>query len=741
MVELGFFQRFLISLITYTGLTIQGIGLAQGGADANRDTPVVFKADQLRNEQQLGIIVATGNVEFTKGERTLLADTVTYNKREDTVIAQSNVSLLEPTGEVIFADRVELTGDLRSGIIENMSVRLSDDARIAAASGRRFNGEKTEFQKAVYSPCELCDRDPYKAPIWQVKAFKVTHDQTSKDVTYEDAFVEFYGTPLIYTPYLSHPDPTVDRRSGFLTPSYGASTTLGQFVSTPYYLDIAPNVDATFSPTFTANEGPVGALEVRHRLNTTAYVLDGSITYGSEDEGEGDAVRGHFRGTLLHEFDDIWRGGALISLSTDDTYLRRYGIASRDTLENKFYVEGFRGRSYAAANAYYFSGLRSTDSLGKTPLVLPQLDYNFQSEPGRHGNQWTVDAGFLSITRTDGTDSRRLSSVAKWEIPHTTRHGALYRAFTSLQTDAYLANDVIDSNNTNRVLSGFSYRLFPQAGIDWRFPLMRKDGVLTQIVEPIFGVILSPTGKNTVRIPNEDSVSFEFDDTNLFSQNRFGGIDRVEGGPRANYGLSSGVFGRSGGSSSIFIGQSFRLEENNDFSSDSGLDEHFSDLVGRVRLEPVRYFDALYRFRLKKDNLNARRNELAASVGIPVFRINLNYLSIDQQNLVDTQDPAGDFRDREEITMGLKSEIKDRWEIGLNTRRDLTSGGGSRRHGSFLSYEDECFVFRTDYSRTFTQDRDVDPADTILIRFALKTLGEIQTSAGLNEFSPENYFK
>ena len=176
---------------------------------------------------------------------------------------------------------------------------------------------------------------------------------TIKDITYQDAFIEFYGTPVIYTPYLSHPDPTVERRSGFLTPSYGASTVLGQFVSTPYYLDIATNMDATFSPTFTANEGLVGALEVRHRLNTTAYALDGSVTYGSKDEGEGDAIRGHIRGKLLHEFDNIWRGGTKISLSTDDTYLRRYGIASSDTLENKFYVEGFRGRSYAAANAYY----------------------------------------------------------------------------------------------------------------------------------------------------------------------------------------------------------------------------------------------------------------------------------------------------------------------------------------------------------------------------------------------------
>ena len=150
---MGFLHRLLVPIVTYAAITVSFINIALGGEDADSDAPVIFKADQLRNEQKLGIVVATGNVEFTKGMRTLLADTVVYNKREDTGIAQSNVSLLEPTGEVIFADRVELTGDLRSGIVENMSVRLSDGARIAATGGRRFNGERTEFQKAAYSPC------------------------------------------------------------------------------------------------------------------------------------------------------------------------------------------------------------------------------------------------------------------------------------------------------------------------------------------------------------------------------------------------------------------------------------------------------------------------------------------------------------------------------------------------------------------------------------------------------------
>ena len=110
----------------------------------------------------------------------------------------------------------------------------------------------------------------------------------------------------------------------------------------------------------------------------------------------------------------------------------------------------------------------------------------------------------------------------------------------------------------------------------------------------------------------------------------------------------------------------------------------------------------------------------------------MNYLSLDQQNLSDILDPEDEFRDREEITFGFTSQVTDRWRFGANTRRDLTSGGGSLRHGAFLNYEDECFHFQVDYTRTFTRDRDIQPSDTIMFRVVFKTLGEVGTSTGAN---------
>ncbi|MEX2455054.1 MAG: LPS-assembly protein LptD, partial [Rhodospirillaceae bacterium] len=377
-----------------------------------------------------------------------------------------------------------------------------------------------------------------------------------------------------------------------------------------------------------------------------------------------------------------------------------------------------------------FQGQRADDVSGETPIVFPMLDFNHVGEPGKYGGHWKLDANLLALTRTDDTSTYRASVMPQWELPYTSNSGEVYRVFASVQADAYWVNDVDEIDAPDNTISGATGRFFPQAGIDWRLPLARTEGRYTQIIEPMLGLILAPPAQNHELIPNEDSLSLEFDDTNLFSANRFSGLDRVEGGPRFTYGLHSGIFGLRGGFSSFFVGQSYRFLEPDEFGAGTGLEDRFSDFVGRVRINPTRYLSALYRFRLDKDDLSPVRNELQASIGVPAFQIDLNYLSVKQQQIVDTLNPNDDFDDREEMTIGLSSQVTRRWQFGVSTQQDLSEDGGSLRHGAFLFYKDDCFEFRADYQRTFTQDRDIRPSDTIYFRFVLRTLGEFQTQTG-----------
>ena len=93
-------------------------GLAFAREQLSADFPVLLLADEINHDEELGTVVARGKVEIVQGSRTLLADSVSYNQKTDTVSASGNVVLHEPSGEVVFAEFVELSDQLKNGVIK-----------------------------------------------------------------------------------------------------------------------------------------------------------------------------------------------------------------------------------------------------------------------------------------------------------------------------------------------------------------------------------------------------------------------------------------------------------------------------------------------------------------------------------------------------------------------------------------------------------------------------------------------
>jgi LPS-assembly protein len=529
-----------------------------------------------------------------------------------------------------------------------------------------------------------------------------------------------YGVPVAYLPYFSHPDPTVDRKTGLLAPTFGSDSELGKIVRTPYYFNISPDKDATIEPILTTNEGPVLSGEYRERFAHGNAELSGSITDGSTNSGTREA-RGHIKGMSRFDLDRNWRAGADLYRSTDDTYLRRYGFDSVDQLTSQLYVEGFSGRNYATVRSYAFQGLRVDDDPGLTPVVWPIAQYSYVGEPGRLGQRWTLDASALQLTRSQGTDSRRISFIPGWRLPYTARSGEMVTLFATLQTDFYKFDALNDPRYAaSPPTDGTAKRIFPQVGVDWRYPFVRHDPHVSEIIEPVVGFVAAPNGGNPFRIPNEDSLDIELQDANVFNANRFTGTDRVEGGQRAYYGLRASAIGQGGGSSSVFLGQSYRLRKDDTFPVGSGLEDRLSDYVGRVQIRPASFFDTNYRFRIDKDNYQPKRHEVGVSVGPPALRIGLNYIFIEQ-----TPNETA-FRTREELQGVVLARLTPTWSAGANMLRNLGENGGELRHGFSLIYEDECFTFSTNFARSFAEDRDVRPSSSLLFRISFKNLGRLQ---------------
>lgn len=689
---------------------------------------VLLRADEVIYDENTEIVTAIGKVEIAHEEEILRADKVTYDENRDVVIATGNVVLLEPTGDVMFAERAEFTDGMKDAIIESFRMLLSDNSRLAAAGGSRTGGVVTTMNKAVFSPCDLCEEDPNRAPLWQVRAVRVIHDSEHKDIEYEDAWLELWGVPVLYTPYLSHPDPSVKRRTGLLAPSQGSDTQLGFFLQTPFFWELAPNEDVTITPYFYSDVADVLRANYRRRFAHGEVEFDGSLTRPDRLDSNGDATggtdtRGHLFAKGRFDHDNIWRTRFQVEHASDDTYLRRYHmpLPNSRTLTSSFTTEGFYGQNYAQVSGYSFQGLREDDDPGQSPLVLPYGSYHYTSQPFANGSFLTADASALAISRGEGTDSRRLSLNTGWNLPHVGSTGEIINLSASLQTDIYSVNDVV--TGTGDVESGVTGRVFPQLMAEWRYPLARPDQTATQVIEPRAAVVVAPNGGNSELIPNEDSSVVEFDTTNLFSPNRFAGTDRVENGTRFIYGVNWSIYGHEGGAIETFIGQSYRLHEQREFGNNSGLADKLSDIVGSISVAPNSWVDFLYRFRYDTESAEPRRNEAEIWAGPENFKLGLNYLFLDED------DGTGQFGEREELVMRFKARLGRYWEAGGHIRENLANNGDTINESLYATYEDECITFRVTGKRSFTQDRDLRPTDTLMFQVIFKYLGEF-SSAG-----------
>ena len=184
------------------------------------EQPVDLVADNLQHNEQTGEITATGNVELVQGARILRADLVSYNLNTGTVTARGNISLTEPNGDVHFAEEVQLKDEMKSGFISGLQSYLSEGGRFRAEQGERISDKVITMRNASYTPCD-CEEDEDGDPAWQIKAKEVTLDENEHRIKYKDAHVEIFGVPVLWTPFLAHPDGKVKRKSGFLSPGVG----------------------------------------------------------------------------------------------------------------------------------------------------------------------------------------------------------------------------------------------------------------------------------------------------------------------------------------------------------------------------------------------------------------------------------------------------------------------------------------------------------------------------------------
>jgi len=711
--------RFGLPLLAATALFSLVLVTTAGQAQ------ILLQADEIVYDTDTGIVSARGNVEISEPGRVLRADTIIYDPETDVVGASGNVSLTQDDGSVAFADEVSLSGNLREGALQGFAALIGENGRLAANSGERWEGRYTEARGATFTSCILCKDDGNDSPVWQIKAARVIHDQVEKELVFEDATLEFLGIPVAYLPVFSHPDPTVRYTSGLLLPSFGTSSYLGTFARVPYYISMGPSRDATIEPYYTSNAGYVALGEFRQRFENGGFWLQGSIGTDPDSAtapGRSEFV-GHLFGSGRFSLPDDWRIGFDAELTTNDTYLYRYDISYIDRLKSDLFVDRVKGRNRFAATAYYFQSLRNGEFQGGVPLVLPLIEYTHIPERKYLGGRVRLDTSALYLTRDIGTDMGRGSISSDWLRSFISDEGHILTLDLLARGDLYYVDDAQRTNfsapfNSDTITRGLAY-----AALEWRWPFIGQIGFGEEalVIEPIVQIVAASGGGNPNGLPNEDSTTFEFDETNLFVPNEFPGLDLWTGGPRSNIGVRATAFFENGSIEAI-LGQEFRSRRDPNFAPGAGVGDTRSDIVGRLKVQFPPFIDLVHRFRIDPVKQSLRRNEIYLTANYGRSSLNMSYLKLSQEST----DPS--LGPREEVNLTGAFNVFGYWSVFAETRFDIESDRWLDA-GLGLQYEDECFIAQIGYRDRQTVDRNLRPSTSVILRIGLKT--GITDAAGL----------
>ena len=703
--------------------------LAGGGAPAgNSNAPVTFLADQVAYDKTGNIVTATGHVRAWQNGQTLYADKVVLNRKTNVSVATGHVILVEPDGQTVFADQATLSRGMKDAVMNGVSARLAENGRFIANGARRYNAQIDEMARVLYSACDLCKKDPTAAPLWQIRAISATRDLQHKRIEYRDADLEMDGFPVFYLPYMSQPDPSVKRATGFLIPSAGSSSHIGIFAEVPYFIVLGPSSDVTVTPIIGSKQGPVVDAKYRRVFDDGNLNIDLS---GGRDRGQyADSV--FSSGTF--NLNQDWRTGFSYNHASNPAYLDDFNILPNASyLTSNIYVEGFSPGAYGRIDVEEYQGLVASVDQSEVPIVAPHAQYAFLSDPDGLGGRFSLSADTFNVLRKLGTNTRRISGIPGYTLPFTGPLGQLYEVRIEVVAAAYNATRLYDQPNYSTLDGANTGRVQPYGALFMRWPFMRSAGKYgSQILEPEVQIVASPvvgTSQN-YRIPNEDSLDLEYSDANLFDFNRYPGIDRLEGGTRVDYAMHAAWYLPHNAMIDGLIGQSYRLHKDNDYLPDSGLTDNASDYVGHLIIAPTPYFNVTYRTRLSHNDLGARLIDATANLGNHLLNGSVGYLysNTNPYVLYDSPTPtAAYYTPRHEINATIATNFGP-WTFGAGTGRNLTTGTFDQ--ASFnAGWQNNCFGVSLLYFQRFTSFNLDDGSTTALIQFTFKTLGNVGFSA------------
>ncbi len=576
-----------------------------------------------------------------------------------------------------------------------------------------IQAEETKFIKSVFTLCDYRKED--KCPPWSLQANQILHDKKKKTIYYDNSVIKVYDFPILFLPKLSHPDPTVKRRSGFLVPSFSDSKNLGEGLDVPYFWNLGRDKDFTLKNKLFVSENPLFLGEYRQAYEKSNLILDFGYTAGYKKTSatKRPGEKGHFFSKFIKNFKGKDDSDNSINVTlqevSNDKYLKLYKIKSnlvdyqKDTLENSFTFNREDEDSFLGFQASAYETLKDGYN-DKYEYILPDIIFDknlFTSN--KYGNLDLTSN--LNVHNYDTNKFKRfLVNDLDWNFrTNNFLSGVKGNLIGKLKNVNY------ETKNTSEYKNDPETEFFGALGYLSKIDLFKSNNSNNHLLTPKLLLRYAP---GNMRKNTED---IRLNNKNIFTLDRLGSYDNFESGLSTTLGFDYEIKNNDKREFNLSVGQIINEKENKDMPSSSSLDEKLSDVVGNANFKVNDSLNFSYNFALDQNYSDLNYNEIGFNMNLNPIKFNVDYLQEKKH-----------IGDQEYFKTNLEYSKSDNGIFSFEMKRNIITNSSEYYNLSY-EYLNDCLRAGLVYRREFYNDSELEAENSLMFKITLTPFGDINS--------------
>ena len=621
------------------------------------------------------------------------------------IIKLSNLKVLD-VSENIFKIEIAFLDLKKKELVAKdvgLNFKISDNSENEPRlKGRSLisNNENTIVNKGTFTFCKKRE----KCPPWEMSAEEIKHDKKKKTIYYKNASLKIYDKKVFYFPKFFHPDPTVDRQSGFLIPKIQDNSTTGLSFNLPYFIALAENKDITLSPRFFAEDKFLVQTEFRQKNKNSDHVIDLSQYISSGENTKGHLFYNLNKNYENDNFDEIEFNIQLEQVS-DETYLKAYKIES-PIIKNTSNLTNSLNINLINENASLNTNLDIYEDLSKQDSDKYEYVPNFSFSKILNENNTLYSKGYYKNYNTNITEKVLINNFQFDSNPKFLNNGIVN------EKKLLIKNINSSASNSEKFKNKETLSLIPSFQTNYSLPLIKETAKSKNTFTPKLSLRLSTPHTKDVRTTDR-KISYN----NIYDFERLGIDEGNEGGISLTYGYEHSIVEKSSSEEKIKFGfaNNLRFEENKDLPLNSNLGDKMSDFVGNFEYKPNKNFKLDYDFSLKNNLSDVNYELYGFEFYLKNFTTKLEYQNENNSNIK---------------TSYLKNETR----LDFNEKNSLVFETRENKEKSFTEfynliyqYKIDCLTAAIEYNKEYYNDQDLKPSENLFLKLSIIPFGGFNT--------------